>query len=470
MKYCTVCGNSLKDNAKFCPVCGSKVKIKEQAAAEKDEENTEIPIKEEQASVHEEIIETVNEDNKKTAIPEPTEVKEIQEPKTELKKEKPKVDLLKKSSILQKKIFWIMTAAVLTVAIVIGFLFGKGRDIPSVKYSYLSEEKTPTITYEIIDKIWPSLYKQYDSIVNFTANCSGGDMKVLVSVEVPGYSQVYEQQYTLTDQITEAYIKPPMLTGELDLNSEKDSQIVFSVTDQETGNVLVKETKPIKIESEYDFLQVSGDIYGDYAYTDKTDTLAWVTPEDESILQVKRAAIDWLSLQTDGQLQSFVGYQDTGFFEDVQMNTYVQALAIQGAMSDLGVRYNATSFSLTETTGAIQRMQKPAMTLEQKSGLCIETSFVMASALESAGMHCFLIMPPGHCQVAVESWSYSGEYFLIETTILPLTDENAGNIVTYMTHEQWASYIQDPWGNGSGQCTVVDCETGKEMGIVPISN
>jgi hypothetical protein len=32
------------------------------------------------------------------------------------------------------------------------------------------------------------------------------------------------------------------------------------------------------------------------------------------------------------------------------------------------------------------------------------------------------------------------------------------------------SYLQDPWKNGSGSCTVVDCETGKEMGIVPISN
>ncbi|NLH63428.1 MAG: zinc-ribbon domain-containing protein [Erysipelotrichaceae bacterium] len=446
MKYCTACGAPLKENAKFCPKCGALIKPKPIETGDKEAET--ILVSETAAEKKEMTA------REETVHPLPSE-----------KKKHPYSRL----DLMHNKVFLIAVSFIVILAIVIGVLFSRGT-VPSIKYSYLDEEKKPQITYEIIDTIWPSLYKQSDSIVNFTGTCSGGDTTVMVKAEFPGFSQVYEQQYTLGDQITEAYIKPPMLTGDLDLNSEKDSQIVFSITDQDTGKVLVKETKAIKIESEYDFLQVSGDIYGDYAFTDKTDTLAWITPEDESILKVKRAAIDWLSKETDGQLTSFVGYQDTGYFEDPQMNTYAQALAIQGAMSDLGVRYNATSFSLTETTGSIQRMQKLALTIEEKSGLCIETSFVMASALESAGMHCFLVMPPGHCQVAVESWYNSGAYFLIETTVLPVTEKNSGAIVTFKSRDEWVSYLQDPWKNGSGSCTVVDCETGKEMGIVPISN
>lgn len=447
MKYCTACGAPLKENAKFCPKCGALIKAKPIETGDKEAAET-IPASETAA----EKIEMPAREETVHSLPAEKNGHPYSRP-----------------DLMHYKVFLISVSFIVILAIVIGTLFSRGT-MPSIRYSYLDEEKKPQITYEIIDTIWPSLYKQSDSIVNFTGTCSGGDTTVMVKVEVPGFSQVYEQQYTLGDQITEAYIKPPMLTGDLDLNSEKDSQIVFSITDQDTGKVLVKETKAIKIESEYDFLQVSGDIYCDYAFTDKTDTLAWITPEDESILKVKRAAIDWLSKETDGQLTSFVGYQDTGYFEDPQMNTYAQALAIQGAMSDLGVRYNATSFSLTETTGSIQRMQKPALTIEEKSGLCIETSFVMASALESAGMHCFLVMPPGHCQVAVESWYNSGAYFLIETTVLPVTEKNSGAIVTFKSRDEWVSYLQDPWKNGSGSCTVVDCETGKEMGIVPISN
>jgi hypothetical protein len=269
MKYCTACGAPLKENAKFCPKCSALIKAKPIETGDKEAAET-IPASETAA----EKIEMPAREETVHSLPAEKNGHPYSRP-----------------DLMHYKVFLISVSFIVILAIVIGTLFSRGT-MPSIRYSYLDEEKKPQITYEIIDTIWPSLYKQSDSIVNFTGTCSGGDTTVMVKAEVPGFSQVYEQQYTLGDQITEAYIKPPMLTGDLDLNSEKDSQIVFSITDQDTGKVLVKETKAIKIESEYDFLQVSGDIYGDYAFTDKTDTLAWITPEDESILKVKRAAID----------------------------------------------------------------------------------------------------------------------------------------------------------------------------------
>ena len=63
--------------------------------------------------------------------------------------------------------------------------------------------------------------------------------------------------------------------------------------------------------------------------------LAFLTPEAEGVLDLKREAVDYLSYITDGAASSFVGYQDYGISEDLSVNTKLQAIALQGAMSDI---------------------------------------------------------------------------------------------------------------------------------------
>lgn len=82
----------------------------------------------------------------------------------------------------------------------------------------------------------------------------------------------------------------------------------------------------------------------------------------------------------------------------------MQALAIQCEMSDAGIAYNMSSYSSSD----------------------------FAKALQSAGMHCMLVFPPGHCQVAVEIWE-TGEHLLIETACLPITTDNYKDAVVYLS-------------------------------------
>jgi hypothetical protein len=121
---------------------------------------------------------------------------------------------------------------------------------------------------------------------------------------------------------------------------------------------------------------------------------------------------------------------------------------------------------------AQQRVKLPADTLNSKSGLCIETSLVMASALQSAGMHVMLIFPPGHAQVAVEAWYGAGDYFLIETTVLPMEPNNDywNYVVKYMSSDEWFAYLSGEGAGSSGECQVVDCAWGEKLGIRPMSN
>lgn len=73
----------------------------------------------------------------------------------------------------------------------------------------------------------------------------------------------------------------------------------------------------------------------------------------------------------------------------------------------MGVRYNMGPYSFDAT----QRVLMPDAVLNSKSGICIETAVLMASVLQSANMHPFLILTPGHAQVAVETWKIRDSIF-----------------------------------------------------------
>jgi len=304
-----------------------------------------------------------------------------------------------------------------------------------------------------------------DALVTFTGYCDYGEMNVLIEVEIPGFTQQYRQMVKLGRQITSLRIIPPLVTGPLNLDSEKVAQLVYSVTAVDTGRLLVQESKNIKLYSIFDMVWYTEE-YGD-ANTD--DILAWLTPDANEILQVTRAAIDYLELITDGEIGMLIGYQDYGIFRDIYNNTWLQAVAIQGALSDyIGVRYNASWFTMDSQ----QRVKLPADTIKTRSGVCVETALVMASALQSAGMHCMLVFPPGHAQVAVEAWPYSGDYFLIETTNLPMAqDEDDWDwTVMYLTKDEWLGYLSGEGPYTNGECYVVDCDLGAKLGIRALSH
>jgi len=319
----------------------------------------------------------------------------------------------------------------------------------------------------MLDSVFPSNYRSLEALLTFTGYCELGEMEVLIEAEVPGFTQPYRQKVNLGRQITKFRIVPPLVPGTLDLNTEKMAQLVYSVTDVDTGKLLVQESSSLKIYSKFDMIWGHAENWD--AYTD--NILAWMTPDAPEILDLQRNAIGYLSYISDGQLDSLIGYQDYGYFENRYNNTWVQAVAIQGAMSDITqVRYNMSPFSMDPEVH--QRVKLPSDTLNSRSGLCVETSLVMASALQSAGMHVMLIFPPGHCQVAVEALPGTGDYFLIETTILPMAQntETWNQAVKYMSKEEWLGYVTGEGAYTSGQCYVLDCDLGGKLGIRPLSN
>lgn len=327
------------------------------------------------------------------------------------------------------------------------------------------------LSYDTVDTIYPSLYNTYDAFLIIKTGCVSGSRTILVEAEIPGFTQTYKESFTLDSAYRIIYIKPPALTGDLDISSAKDAQINVTISDQD-GNLIEAKTFPVTIQSKYD-VQWYTDEYG---VATQDNILCFLTPEASAISQLKRQAIEEISDMTGGDMESFVGYQEV--YENHYVNTYIQVAGIMRALYEMGVRYNMDPFSIS--TGH-QHVLYPEDVLEQQSGLCIETSLVVASALQSANMHVFLVLPPGHAQVAVEVWPGTGEYFLIETTALSSASnnrsvfiENANELfnynalntspVMYYNTDDWENYLDVPG------TYIIDCNDSSVLGLTPFSN
>lgn len=335
------------------------------------------------------------------------------------------------------------------------------------------------LDYDVVDTIYPSLYNSYDAFLIIKTGCVSGNRKILVEAEIPGFTQDYKETFTLDSAYKAIYIKPPALAGDLNLSSSKEAQIKVTVSEQD-GTLLEAKSFPVTIKSKYDFEWYSEE----YGVSTQDNILCFMAPESESVSELKRQAIEEISGMTGGQMESFVGYQNTRW-NDHYVGTYLQAAGIMRALYEMGVRYNMDPFSLS---GSNQHILLPDDVLQQKSGLCVETSLTVASALQSAGMHAFLVFPPNHAQVAVEIWNGSGndisgtgEYFLIETTALSdrtnyrdIFIDNANGIldgiapvsgpIEYYNQDEWYEYLMQ---EGT---YIIDCDDMNVLGLTPFSN
>lgn len=249
-----------------------------------------------------------------------------------------------------------------------------------------------------------------------------------------------------------------------DLSTTKDTQMTLRVENTITGEAIIQETKNIELHSVYDYKNYSDE----FGIIQNDNILAWMTPETDGILQVRRNAVSWLEQSFGTEYGMLPGYQPAyGFTSDQGAYiTYYQVAAIQSAISSMGVRYNMGPYSFS----ASQRVLMPDAVLENGSGICIETAVLMASVLESASMHAMIVFTPGHAQTAVETWSGSGQYFLIETTMLPFTatQDALQSLIQPLSAEEWANYLynkeQEAQQSG-GMVYVVDCDLAPVLNI-----
>ncbi|MCQ2081842.1 MAG: hypothetical protein MJZ11_09285 [Lachnospiraceae bacterium] len=471
MKHCIYCGHELNDNMLFCESCGKP---------------QQPPVTQQQPQYQQPVYQQVAA-GAQQGIPQPQYQQPVyQQPSMPQQPPKSKKKLL---AILIPVILVIIIATVLAIVFwpkddekasskkssKVDVLEvsetedevsskedeeTKEVDFPDITYSYLSYVPEVKVSATPIKTIYPRQYNRLDSIIVVDASSVHGDTNVRVYVEIPGFTQAYTQTLTLGKEVTTLFIKPSLVNGSLGLTSAKNSQMNFKVENLDTGKLIREDTFSVKLMSEHDI-----DNYDPQWGESSMDAyMSFLTPEDDCIDVVSRTAVDEMTALSKGKYDAFAGYQ----YHSAEA-TYYQILAVQCAISDLGVKYDAGGYSNSDSTLNLQSVKLPKDVLSTKGGLCVETSLLMASTLMNEGMHCFLVFPPGHCQVAVETDTDSGEYFLVETTLLPVTDKNINKIITGLNGDEWQEYITNYQGSGQS-CYLVDCSLANQLGFQNIAN
>ncbi len=305
--------------------------------------------------------------------------------------------------------------------------------------------------------IIPANYRSLDYIAFVQLSTNKGNATAKVTIEIPGFTQKFEQKIDLSRAETELIIHPPLLLDAIEnLNSSKEAQLLITVEDLGSGEIIIQDTKDITIYSRYD-MQWADEEGTSYV----ENILAWVTPEAPEITKLLRAAADSASYLTGGQFDSIIGYQPFSDWYDYEI-TKVQTAAIMHALAtEMNATYINESFSATDTS--LQRVKTPAQVINTEGGLCCETAVTVASALQATGMHAVLILIPGHMQTAVETWYGSGEYYLIETTALSsAANENWDYVIGYYSPDDWAEYLD------GDDYIAIDCELADQFGIKAI--
>ncbi len=484
--FCSNCGTKLEDNQSFCHICGKAQQVRPAVPAQPIQPVQPAvpaqPIQPAQPAVPAQPIQpAVPAQPIQPAVPaQPIQPAQPAAPAQPIQPVQPAVKQKKTGLIIGIS----AGAVVIVILIIIGIsalLKGPGHDPSDTSRSVGTTQETasPVTDIELIpfpsnliadtdvniscnykapDVIIPANYRSMDYIVYLQCWADQGSTEALVSVEIPGFTQKYEQKITVTRSETEISIHPPMLTDAAqNLNSSKDAQINVTVTDLNKNKIIVQDSRPVKLYSRYDMQWQ--DAEGTPYYE---NILAWVTPEAEEIRQLLRLSADSCNELTSGQLDAIVGYQQVADWSQEQI-TYAQVVSMMHALaSKMGVKYIMSPFSATSTE--LQRIATPAEVINSAGGLCAETAVTMASAIQATNMHAVLILLPGHMQVAVETWQGSGQYFLIETTALDAAaNQEFDTVVNYnMTQEDWTAYL------AQDGVVAIDCDLASQLHIQAI--
>jgi hypothetical protein len=259
---------------------------------------------------------------------------------------------------------------------------------------------------------------------------------LVVSVNIVGLSLVQSQTVNATPNMQTVNIVPPLISQNFrKLTAEDHTSLHIQVSDTNKHLYYLNDT-PLLLHSRW-LMQ--------WAATNRLMIAAWVTPDDPAIDALVLKAAKLLSLEPPPAPKAMVGYSKANSNEVI-----AQVDALYDAMLfDYHMRYLQASVPYSgpaSSTAATQNIKLPTEVLQQHSGMCIELTLLLASAVERIGLHAEIVIIPGHAflGVAVTPDNKHFEYW----DAVQVNDNVAGDSANIATDEV---FLQNMLGH-----TIVD--------------
>jgi len=290
----------------------------------------------------------------------------------------------------------------------------------------------------ILSAFYPSYVAKHTTI--FTIIYSSDSPKELViNVSIKGFSQVQTQTVNATPTERSANFTPPLISHNVlrTLTSDENALLHVQVTDVQ-GHLFYEDDSSLVLLSRLSMQWQASTL---------SQIAAWVTPNDPAIAPLIAKAAVHLPQETAPAPDAMIGYNGGNATpQDVkdQVDAIFDALRL-----DYHIHYVQEDILYGgphDTKPALQLVKLPADVLQQRSGMCVELTVLLASAVESIGLHAELIIIPDHMFLGV-AVTPDNKHFEYWDTVL-VNKNDAGESVNILTDGTYMQHLQ--------QHTIVD--------------
>jgi hypothetical protein len=268
----------------------------------------------------------------------------------------------------------------------------------------------------------------------FTINYSSSSpITLIISANIMGFSQVETHTVNATTSVQSISFTPLLLNSQTlrKLTFEDNTWLHVRVTDA-AGHVYYVNDSPLLLRSRWLMQWIAAN---------RLQIAAWVTPDDPAVIALVSKAAAHLQLEPATTPGAMIGY-DNGRASPRAVRDQVDAI-FDAMRLDYHIQYSQDTVPYSgpgDTSMALQNIKLPAEVLQLRSGMCIELTALLASAVERIGLHAEIVIIPGHAflGVAITQNDTQFEYW----DAVQVNDNVAGDSANLWTDKEYKSASQ----------------------------
>ena len=221
---------------------------------------------------------------------------------------------------------------------------------------------------------------------------SSSPITLVMNVTIVGFSQAEIHTINATPNVQAINFMPLAMNQAFrQLTVDNTTWLHVHITDA-AGHLYYDNVSPLLLHSRWLMQWIA---------SNRLKIAAWVTPDDPAVIALDRKAEARLQLQPPPTPPAMIGYANRASTRAVRD----QVDAIFDTMRlDYQIQYSQASVPYSGPGGnsvALQKIKLPAEVLQQRSGMCIELTTLLASAVERIGLHAEIVIISGHAFLGV---------------------------------------------------------------------
>jgi hypothetical protein len=243
----------------------------------------------------------------------------------------------------------------------------------------------------LFSAFYPSYVTTQNPLLFVITYSSDTPMALVLNVTIEGFTETVTQSVNATSTAQTANFIPPLLHTILrNLTTDDTTSLHVQVNDTNKRMYYLNDS-PLLLRSRWLMQWVAAN---------RLEIGAWVTPDDPAIGALITKASTRLSAEPPPMPDAMVGYSKASSKEVMaQVDAIYDALRL-----DYHMHYVQASVPYAgpgSVNAATENIKLPFEVLQQRSGMCIELTVLLASAVERIGLHAEIVIVPGHAFLGV---------------------------------------------------------------------